>query len=208
MFTLASSALFAFVAGRFFFESRRSGELELLLVTPVGARGILREQRLAMLRLLLGPLYLVLAGSILATAGILHVNADHTLVGLLLGLCNMLGSVLGVLAVCRVGMWFGTRVNSQFTLVGCAVGLVMVAPLALVYLLPLLLFGKAGNPVFWSAAAAPLLLGKNIFFLWWADQHLRREFRTSERTLLDRLLSWFTASMSERIPATETQSAP
>lgn len=196
VFTLASSALFAFIAGRFFFESRRSGELELLLVTPIGARGILREQRLALLRLLLGPLYLVLAGSIIATAGILHFNGENTLTGLFLGLCNMLGSVLGVLAVCRVSMWFGTRVNSPFALVGVTVGLVMVAPIAVVFATPILLFGKAGNPMLWSAVAAPLLVGKNILFLWWADRKLKGEFRTRERSLLKRWSGWFTAASS------------
>jgi hypothetical protein len=204
VFTLASSALFAFVAGRFFFESRRSGELELLLVTPVGARGILREQRLALLRLLLGPLYLVVFGSILAAAGGIHFSADHGLAGLFFGLCNMLSSVLGVLAVCRVAMWLGPRVNSLFALVGGAVGLVMVAPLAVMYLLPLLLVGGSVNPIFLSALAAPLLLGKNIFFLAWASQQLKREFRTSERSLWSRLSNWFTASATTAISQGKT----
>ena len=207
VFTLASSALFAFVAGRFLFESRRSGELELLLVTPVGARGILREQRLALLRLIIGPLYLVLFGSILAAAGSLHFSAEHALAGLFFGLCNMLSSVLGVLAVCRVSMWFGTRVNSLFALVGCTVGLVMVAPLAVVYV-PLLLVGASVSPVILSVMAAPLLLAKNIFFLAWASRRLKNEFRTSERSFLNRLSRWFAASRSEKIPAGELQSAP
>lgn len=208
VFSFASSALFAFVAGRFFFESRRSGELELLLVTPVGARGILREQRLALLRLLIGPLYLVLFGSILAAAGSLFIfGSDHVLAALIFGLCNMLASVLGVLAVCRVGMWFGTRMNSVFAFVGATVGLVMVAPLVFVYLLPILFAGIAGDPTLWAVLAAPLLLLKNIFFLAWAGIKLKHEFRTTERSLLSRVIRWMKAPPSAPLLDTETQSA-
>ena len=70
LFNLAGLTLFAMVAGRFFMDARHTGELELLLVTPVGARGVLREHRMALHRLLLGPTYLVTFGAFLvAVAG-------------------------------------------------------------------------------------------------------------------------------------------
>lgn len=207
VFSLASSALFAFVAGRFFFESRRSGELELLLVTPVGARGILREQRLALLRLLIGPLYLVLFGAVLAAAGSLHAfGSRHVLAALIFGLSNMLSAVLSVLAVCRVAMWFGTRANSIFTLVGSTVGLVMIAPMVVIYLVPLLFFGVGGNLALWSTLAAPLLALKNLVFLGWATARLKREFRAREYSLLDRVIRWMKTSATIPLPETETRS--
>jgi hypothetical protein len=209
VFNLVSSALFAFVAGRFFFESRHSGELELLLVTPVGARGILREQRLALLRLLIGPLYLVVFGFIVAAAGAVFTFGErHVLFALIFGLCNMVGSVLGVLAICRVAMWFGTRANSLFAVIGQTVGLVMVAPLVLVYLVPLLLFGTSGDPSTWAVVAAPLLLIKNAFFLRWATRNLNREFRTTERSFLQRLIRWMKAPPTVPLPDPAIQSAP
>src|SRR5204863_7472156 len=99
VFTLVSSALFAFVAGRFLFEARRSGELELLLVTPVGAWVILREQRLALLRILRLPLYGVILGGVVVAAGSIREFEGRELFGLLFGLCNLANAALGVLAV-------------------------------------------------------------------------------------------------------------
>jgi len=212
VFSLASSALFAFVAGRFLFESRRSGELELLLVTPVGARGILREQRLALLRLLIGPLYLVLFGAVLAAVGSLYIfGSSHALMALIFGFSNMLSSVLGVLAVCRVAMWFGMRANSFFALVGGTVGLVMLVPTVLVYLVAMFSFSLSANATFLSLLAAPLLLLKNVFFLVWAAGKLKQEFRTSERSLFDRVWRWMKTSATARLPepgtGTQAQSA-
>ena len=67
--------------------------------------------------------------------------------------------------------------------------------------------GGSVSLVILSVMAAPLLLAKNIFFLAWASRRLKNEFRTSERSFLNRLSRWFAASRSEKLPAPELQSA-
>ena len=184
VFTLISSGLFALVAGRFFLEARRSGELELLLVTPVGARGILREQWFALLRLVRAPFYLAVVGSIPAAASCISIFSGKEILGLLLGLALTANTALGIMAICCVGMWFGSQANSAFGLIGRAVGLVEIVPVILVNLLSLGLFGwTAGLVDFWVLVAPLLLVFKNIFFIWWANTRLRREFRTGQGTM-------------------------
>jgi ABC-type transport system involved in multi-copper enzyme maturation permease subunit len=199
IFNIASSALFAIVAGRFFFESRRSGELELLLVTPVGARGILREQRLAITRLILGPLYLVIAGCIVTTPFGMQSNGAAALLELFFGLGRGLAVVLGVLAAVRVGMWFGSRASNIFTLVGWTVGLLEIVPTAALCLLSLLFSDSSIGILFVCVLVPLLLIAKNIGFIIWAGRQLRREFRAPERSLLDRMFRWFAAATTSRI---------
>jgi ABC-type transport system involved in multi-copper enzyme maturation permease subunit len=176
VFSFASSALFALVGGQFLFDAKRSGELELLLVTPVGARGILREQRLALLRILRAPLMAVIVGGIVVAVSSVREFAGMELVGLLFGGCQLANAVFGALAVARVGMWFALRANSVIGIVGWTVGLVEVAPIALAYLLPVLL----ADPrvfAFWPLFVPVGLLLKNLFFLRWAGVRLQAEFR-------------------------------
>jgi hypothetical protein len=104
-------------------------------------------------------------------------------------------------------MWFALRLNSLFAIIGATVGLVMVAPMGLIYLLPLLVGGLAFNPIILAALAAPVLLGTNLCFIFWASRQLRRELRAKERSFVDRLFSWIAASSSAKLLVTETQSA-
>ena len=187
VFSFVTSGLFALVTGRFFFETRRSGELELLLVTPVGAKGILREQQLALLRMLRGPFYLAVVGSIAAAASSLSVF-EGNLLGLVPSLCIVANTALGLVAVGLVGMWFGSRAKSPFSLIGWSVGLVEVIPFALAYLAPFLFFNSKGATLFrlWVLAVPVLFVSKNILFILWARQQLRREFRAQDITF-----NWF-----------------
>jgi hypothetical protein len=174
------SGLFAFAAGRFIFETRRNGELELLLVTPVGARGILREQQLALSRLLSPPFCLATLGAIPAAASAMSLG-NPNLVNLLPGFCLVANTALGLLAVGLVGMWFGARVNGPFALVGWTVGLVEVVPFVMAALLPLLIQGLCPSLVaLWPTAVPVLFVFKNLFFIQWARARLRLEFRTND----------------------------
>ena len=181
VFTFFSSGLFAFVGGRFLFEARRSGELELLMVTPVGAKGIVREQRLVLLRVIRSPLYLVIVGAVAVAVGSIRVYEGQELIGLLLGLCATANAALGVLAMSWVGMWFGVRVNSSLAIVGCAVGLVEIAPIVLAYLLPLPFLGATRIYQYWPVVVPVLMVIKNLFFIRWAHLRLLREFRIQDR---------------------------
>jgi ABC-type transport system involved in multi-copper enzyme maturation permease subunit len=205
VFSLASLGIFAFLAGRFFFESRRSGELELLLVTPVGARGILREQQLALLRILRGPFYLTLLGVIPLAASAIAVSEGNEMMGLLLALCQLAGTALGIVATCSVAMWLGSRVNSALALVGWSVGLVEILPLIAVFLLPMLLPGSFGAAS-WSTLIPLVLVIKNPIFIWWAWSRLERDFRTRPRRLFSGLLRRLLST--ETVPPVDSRPQP
>lgn len=181
IFTFASSSLFAFVGGRFLFDARRSGELELLVVTPVGAKGILREQKLALLRVLRGPLYLVTIGAIVVAVGGIREYQRTELIGLLIGLCHTANAILGILAVCWTGMWFANRTTSIFGLIGWTVGVVEVLPIVVSFTLPLLLFGMRGVYDYWQVIVPVMMVIKNVFFIRWARARLHAEFPTKTR---------------------------
>ncbi|MSU59436.1 MAG: hypothetical protein EXS35_14905 [Pedosphaera sp.] len=189
IFGFACSALFAFVAGRFFFEARRSGELELLLVTPSGAKGILREQRFALVRMLRGPFYLAVVGAIPVAVSGVSLMEGRELLGLALALCHVAGVASGIIAICWTGMWFGARVNHPLGIIGWSVGLVELLPIALAYLLPLLLIGWSANFFdLWVFIVPALLVLKNFFFIAFARERLRAEFRTGDGAKPGRLL--------------------
>jgi ABC-type transport system involved in multi-copper enzyme maturation permease subunit len=181
IFGFACSALFAFVAGRFFFEARRSGELELLLVTPTGAKGILREQRFALVRMLRGPFYLAVVGTIPVAASGVTLFEGKELLGLGLALCHVAEVASGIVAICWVAMWFGSRVHHSLAIIGWSVGLVELLPTALAYLLPAVLLGWPQSILeLWLIIVPPLLLLKNFIFIAFARDRLRKEFRADD----------------------------
>jgi ABC-type transport system involved in multi-copper enzyme maturation permease subunit len=110
-------SLVAWVASRFFVEARRSGELELLLTTPVGAAQIVSTQWDVLKRLARWPVLLMLApivfrGLMLPTMGPGQSGLWrlYYALSLVLSAANM---VLSVGALCWLGMWFGWRVTGQ-----------------------------------------------------------------------------------------------
>jgi ABC-type transport system involved in multi-copper enzyme maturation permease subunit len=146
---LVSGCLIAWAASRFFIESRRTGVLELLLTTPLGAEHVLFGQRRALRGLIAGPLILLglphLAGLITLTAISPFPVASwkyYQLAGSFLSLVNM---VLGVWALLWVGLWFGLKGRTQVAALGWTVGFVKGVP----YLLSLLLMPL----VFWLVRA-------------------------------------------------------
>src|SRR5205823_12072647 len=107
--SLASDGLLANAAGKFFLQSRRSGQLELLLTTPLGAREILSGQWRAFKGLLGGPVAIILLAVMLMTVIELQGSSQDSLstsfrffvsVGLNIGVC-----LTGIIAVCWVAMW-------------------------------------------------------------------------------------------------------
>lgn len=107
-------AVVAWVASRFFFSVRRTGELEVLLTTPVGAESIVRDQWRVLKRFFGWPVIGVQAAfllPLLAAAGTIRPSLwGH--VGLVLAL-SFANTWLGIRALCWVGMWFGLRGRNQ-----------------------------------------------------------------------------------------------
>lgn len=189
IFGLTGQVLFAMVGGRFLIDARQSGELELLLVTPVGARGLVREMRMAVIRIILGPLYLVAAGGLIAGAAAFSLDPDRPLGGLCFSLAHLANAVLQVLAVARVSMSLAGRNQNIFTLAGVTVGLVVVIP-SVAWAGMNLATQAIGLDQLWSSAAGLFGIGVNVGFLRWAGVRLRRDFRAHDRSRFDRFFDW------------------
>jgi hypothetical protein len=130
------SAMFAWAASRFFVEARRTGELELLLTTPCGAKELVSTQWGVLKRLLRWPMLVMLAPAALQ-AGLALVRegggafgaADPF--GLAATISALIGCVnvfLGVGALCWVGAWFGLNAGGQTRAIVWTVGLVKGPP--------------------------------------------------------------------------------
>ncbi|HEV2209048.1 MAG TPA: ABC transporter permease subunit [Verrucomicrobiae bacterium] len=127
-----TGALFAWAASRFFLQARRSGELELLLTTPVGAREMISAQWATLKRLLVGPVALMGLPIVLQGMGSVFggynrgdLTQFYSLFFIILGILNLL---LGTAALCWLGMWFGSRTEGQARAILWSVGLARGMP--------------------------------------------------------------------------------
>jgi len=129
---LFQGALLAWAASRFFIEARRTGELELLLTTPLGAEAIISGQWIA-LRLLRWPVAALLAAIFLQD--FFNYNFwsrpstaiwPSILVSMPLSVGHLL---LGIGAGCWAGLWFGFKVRRQAGAIVWTVGLTWGVPI-------------------------------------------------------------------------------
>jgi hypothetical protein len=193
--TVVSGGLFAWATSRFLFEARRSGEFELLITTPVGAKTIVWEQWLFLRRALRGPLILMLAPMVLQVFplwfgfGFRMSFGGLTLVTALLSTLFMIVStVLGLVALCWAGMWFGLKARTQGTAVLLTVAWVKGGPylFSLFWsLLSRLLIGTVFSPALWSYVVYSwipqvLILGFYFWLIWWMRARLLGEIRDAE----------------------------
>ena len=110
---LFGGAVVAWVSSRFFLSVRRSGELEVLLTTPVGAQAIASDQWRVLKRFFGWPLLSVQAAflvPLLAVVGRVDNLGAQLPFAILLSFAN---SWFGVKALCWAGMWFGLTARSQ-----------------------------------------------------------------------------------------------
>src|SRR5262249_32041591 len=100
-------------------ETRKNGELELLLTTPVGAECIVQDQWKALLAALTAPILVSVLAMLLpfgySMLTIFQRLGGNTVffpysISMLLSAANV---VVGTLALCRVGLWFGLRAPGQ-----------------------------------------------------------------------------------------------
>src|SRR5207249_3368439 len=176
-----AAALLAWGAGRALFAAQRNGELELLLSTPLGARDIVGGHWRALCGPLRGAWLLVgfmvfLQFFILRDAGsspALPMGAE-----LFQRLIGALNTVLDIIALCWVGMWFGLRSRKPFSVMSWTVGLVIGLPWLIAFLMDIgfSLTGAStwGGPrggeglLFWLVLSALLFVVKNLLFIRWA----------------------------------------
>jgi len=188
---LSGFALLAWVASRFFLEARRSGELELLAVTPAGAEGLVAAQWARLRQLLAAPLTTLVLFCLLAASRLFTLGpglAWPTTYAVSLGVrCVQLW--VEVLALGWVGMWFGLKARNPMTAIAYTVGLVVLLPTALLQCAHWVIWvmkalGQGGSRYFLAVLIswAPLLL-QVLFHLWLiqgARRALGRGLRDSE----------------------------
>jgi hypothetical protein len=189
MLNLGSGAVFAWLAGRFFFEARRSGELELLLSTPLGARDIVEGCWWAGWRRLRSPLLLA---AFLMFLGFLFLLTYRVPLGR--GIVSFrfvttpIVRILDVIALSWVGMWFGLKARNQSSVVVWTAGLVVGLPWLIGYLFIIMVgltngglasfVGITRSNLLWFLTGPPFHLAKDVFFIRWAAGKLRGELRT------------------------------
>jgi ABC-type transport system involved in multi-copper enzyme maturation permease subunit len=179
--SLAGAGLLAWAAGRFLFESRRNGELEMLLSTPLGGRDIIGGNW----RALCGPLrgaWLLLGFLVLVE---ILTGTGASLQTFQLAMAPVV-RVMDIIALCWMGMWFGLKVQKPLAIMMWTVGLVVGVPWLVSYFFVLgTSLGTRGSwgslPssvfLFWFGVWPILNLAKNAIFISWAARKLRSELR-------------------------------
>ena len=195
---VVGGAVVAWVAGRFFASVRRTGELELLLPTPVGAETIVADQWKLLKRMFAWP---VLALQVATLVPVIEMTGSRSagfssvfpFDSALAALLSFVNTFLGTGALCWLGLWFGLAARRQISAVFYAVGLAQGVPwLAslIVLVLGTALAGPFSRPVSvpyamisWLPEAAILLFNLWLFRL--ARRGLARQLAGSEPATLD-----------------------
>jgi hypothetical protein len=193
---LIGATLVAWVASRFFVGVRRSGDLELLLTTPVGARTVVEDQWKVLKRLFVWPVLCMQAPML--PQFLIGLSDLHTAAGgatradlPFLRLLTMANAFMGAAALCWLGLWFGLRARTQAGAIVWAAGLGKAAP----SLVALLCSIAAAAPI--KPAGAPVgayvfawwvpELATTLFYLWliaFARTNLERDLAGKEDTKL------------------------
>ncbi|MCX6928320.1 MAG: ABC transporter permease subunit, partial [Verrucomicrobia bacterium] len=181
--------LLAWAGARFFQDTRRQQDLELLLTTPLGARCILAGQWRVLRRALRWPVGLVLGLVLPAGISVIYdfLNDSSSRPWSLLQPCLIaVNLALEAVALSWVGMKFGLRNRNLITAVAATVGLVQLLPLALtVALMPFWAWLQFMLPpwTMWRGMMTPgifvllLFMVKNLSLIVWARFRLRRDLR-------------------------------
>lgn len=115
---LCGGVVVAWVSSRFFVGVRRSGELELLMTTPLGVETIVSEQWNVLKRFFAWPVLVmqapmipqILAG---ASSGGNALVASWQSQVTLFKILVVANTFLGACALCWLGLWFGLRARTQ-----------------------------------------------------------------------------------------------
>jgi hypothetical protein len=119
-----TDAMMAVVAGQFFHNARRAGQLEPLATTPVGARDIVTGQWRALKELLSWPVAVCISAILIHSTFLLN-NSQEMMFTRALGwwvakffvtwIFDIAVTISGILAMCRLGMWLALRARSRVT---------------------------------------------------------------------------------------------
>ncbi|HEX5223027.1 MAG TPA: hypothetical protein VFZ59_25945 [Verrucomicrobiae bacterium] len=135
----ASTALQAWAASRFIQAARRTGELEVILTTPLGAGDFITGHWRALrgrirLPVTVSLLPVILHAAIYLGLGVLDRREGIDWPVFLHDLWTIAITWVEVVAICWVGMWFGLRATRPASAVAMTVGLVDGLPFAVTML--------------------------------------------------------------------------
>jgi ABC-type transport system involved in multi-copper enzyme maturation permease subunit len=200
--TALEGALFAWAASRFFVEARRTGELELLLATPLGASEIVSAQWDVLKRLLRWPMLVLLAPTLLQSAFIIVTMPTSRSFGpggsfglhyAISCVVRLVDTFFGVGALCWLGLWFGFRAGGQGRAIAWTIslagGLPFLISLLCSILLPMLTrsagAGRSSSYwiIMWLPQAITLVLYLGLIRL--ARQRLAGELAGAEAMRFD-----------------------
>ena len=191
---LCGGAVVAWVASRFFVTVRRTGELELLLTTPLGVEKLVPEQWNVLKRFFVWPVLVmqapmlpqILAG--LANSSNLPSWQTPITLFKLLSLAN---TFLGASALCWLGLWFGSRARTQASAIVWTVSLAKALPsLAGLFssVLGATLLISSGGRARWPSLMPWLMeLATLLYYLWlitWVRRRLAHDLEMSEPVVL------------------------
>jgi len=188
--TLAA-VLFAWAASRFFIEGRRTGELELLMTTPLGAERIVSDQWNALKHLVRWPMVVMFAPIVLQLARMVASGSPpaqwrvHITISSLL---NMVNTFVGLGAVCWLGLWFGLKTAGTAAAIIRTVALAKGVPYIIQWFSPwffmMLIRPLTGSSFGWTWVAYWLpQLVILLFYFWvigWAKRRLLHELPGAE----------------------------
>jgi hypothetical protein len=190
---LFSSALIAWAGARFFLDSRREQDFELLLTTPLGSRHILGGQWSVLRRAITWPVGVVL---VVALPPALALGYDFTngfrgeFWSLLQPFLICVNLAFETVALCWVGMWFGLHGRNAITALVGTVSLVQLLPLVLAASLMWVWRWHWGNLAGMTKSHGPMppiilallfFLVKNLSLIIWSRLSLRQELRIGRR---------------------------
>lgn len=188
-------------AARQITEERRTGSLELLVVTPLSIPEILRGQALALRRQFLGPVLVVLGAEFVMLLAVPSdaSSSDELQAWFAWWSACMITLVADLVALYWVGMWIGLSAKNPKRVLGDIVSRVLVLPwvlfLGFMVCLAILAARGGGDPgsdwqmllVVWLA----LGLGTDFAFGFWARQKLLTEFRLAATLRYERRVPWW-----------------
>jgi hypothetical protein len=151
-------------------SARRSGLLELMLVTPLTTRQMVEGNYHALRGLLIKPA-LTLAGlELFLLVWQAAMSGKWALAGIFPVISGLLSLMADLYAVAWVGLWFGLSSGQPTQAVMRTVGYVLLLPLLALVLAPFCFF--------FCGIGWPALVGiKDLIFISWARNKLDREFR-------------------------------
>lgn len=140
---LCGGVIVAWVSSRFFVNVRRSGELELLMTTPLGVETIVSEQWNVLKRFFVWPVVVMQAPmlpQILAGATTFGVGAPASWQSqvTLFKVLVIANTFLGACSLCWLGLWMGLQARTQAGAIAWTVSLAKGLPLLVGLICPVL----------------------------------------------------------------------